>query len=117
MVQPQNHRTWALEHTRESVCYACLKVALGRCQPEIMNSDQGSHFTDADYLELLSAHDVKVSMDGKGRVRDNSRTERFFRSLKYEEIYLNEYENHRVFLRAITTYLRFYHTECSHQAF
>lgn len=53
----------------------CLKRALGRCQPEIMNSDQGSHFTNADYLELLTMHEVKVSMDGKGRARDNSRTE------------------------------------------
>jgi len=59
---------------------------------------------------------VNVSMDGKGRARDNSRTERFFRSLKYELIYLNEYENPRALRRAITAYLRFYHTERPHQA-
>lgn len=94
----------------------CLKRALGRCQPEIMNSDQGSHFTNPDYLEWLEKHNVNVSMDGKGRARDNSRTERFFRSLKYEEIYLNEYENPRALRRAITAYLRFYHTERPHQA-
>ena len=68
-----------------------------------------------DYLDLLTTHDVKVSMDGKGRARDNSRTEHFFRSLKYEEIHLNEYENPRVLRRAITAYLRFYHTERPHQ--
>ncbi|MDE8565787.1 IS3 family transposase [Anoxybacillus rupiensis] len=94
----------------------CLKRALGRCQPEIMNSDQGSHFTNQDYLDLLIKHNVNVSMDGKGRARDNSRTERFFRSLKYEEIYLNEYENPRALRKAITAYLRFYHTERPHQA-
>ncbi len=94
----------------------CLKRALGRRQPEIINSDQGSHFTNEDYLELMSTHGVNVSMDGKGRARDNSRTERFFRSLKYEEIYLNEYENPRALRRAITAYLRFYHTERPHQA-
>lgn len=94
----------------------CLERALGRCQPEIMNSDQGSHFTNPDYLDLLAEHQVKVSMDGKGRARDNSRTERFFRSLKYEEIYLNEYENPRALRRAITAYLRFYHTQRPHQS-
>lgn len=56
----------------------CLKRALGHCQPEIINSDQGSHFTNADYLDLLATHKVKVSMDGKGRERDYSRTECFF---------------------------------------
>ncbi|WP_217634752.1 IS3 family transposase [Paenibacillus naphthalenovorans] len=94
----------------------CLKRALGRCQPEIINSDQGSHFTNPDYLDLLVKHQVKVSMDGKGRARDNSRTERFFRSLKYEEIYLNEYEDPRALRKAITAYLRFYHTQRPHQS-
>lgn len=94
----------------------CLKRALERCQPEIINSDQDSHFTNPDYLDLLSEHHVNVSMDGKGRARDNSRTERFFRSLKYELIYLNEYENPRALRRAITVDLRFYHTEHPHQA-
>ncbi|WP_339186043.1 IS3 family transposase [Brevibacillus sp. FSL K6-6036] len=94
----------------------CLKRALGRCQPEIINSDQGSHFTNPNYLDLLVKHQVKVSMDGKGRARDNSRTERFFRSLKYEEIYLNEYEDPRALRKAITAYLRFYHTQRPHQS-
>src|SRR5690606_36187497 len=70
----------------------CLRRAFSRCKPEIMNSDQGSHFTNSDYLELLEKQGIKVSMDGKGRATDNSRTERFFRSLKYECIYINEFE-------------------------
>ena len=47
------------------------------CKPEIMNSDQGSHFTNSTYLELLKKEGIKISMDGKGRGTDNSRTERF----------------------------------------
>jgi len=52
----------------------CLKRAFSRCKPEIMNSDQGFHFTNSDYLELLEKEGIKVSMDGKGRATDNSRT-------------------------------------------
>lgn len=53
----------------------CIKRAFSHCKPEIMNSDQGSHFTNSDYLELLEKAEVKVSMDGKGRATDNSRTD------------------------------------------
>jgi putative transposase len=60
-----------------------------------MNSDQGSHFTNTAYLDLLAQEGVNVSMDGKGQATDNSRTERYFRSLKYECIYLNEFEDPR----------------------
>ena len=59
---------------------------------EIINSDQGSDFISAAYLNLLREHGVKVSMDGKGRCRDNIRTERFFRSLKHEDVYIKEYD-------------------------
>ncbi len=86
----------------------CLKRAFSRCRPEIMNSDQGSHFTNATYLELLGQEGVKVSMDGKGRATDNSRTERYFRSLKYECIYLNEFENPRALRKGIASYVQFY---------
>nr|WP_217283074.1 IS3 family transposase [Paenibacillus frigoriresistens] len=94
----------------------CLRRALGRCKPEIMNSHQGSHFTNADYLELLEKEGVKVSMDGKGRATDNSRTERYFRSLKYECIYLNEYEDPRALRKGIACYVQFYNQERPHQS-
>lgn len=94
----------------------CLRRALSHCQPEIINSDQGSHFTNADYLRLLEEHQIKVSMDGKGRATDNSRTERFFRSLKYEKIYLNEYTDPRSLRKGIRSYMVFYHTERPHQS-
>ncbi|MGG1601142.1 IS3 family transposase [Paenibacillus naphthalenovorans] len=94
----------------------CLKRAFSRCKPEIMNSDQGSHFTNAEYLELLEKEGVKVSMDGKGRATDNSRTERYFRSLKYECIFLNEYEDPRALRKGIVRYVQFYNQERPHQS-
>lgn len=94
----------------------CLKRAFSRCKPEIMNSDQGSHFTNSDYLELLEKQGIKVSMDGKGRATDNSRTERFFRSLKYECIYINEFENPRALRQGIARYVQFYNEERPHQS-
>ncbi|MCY9511153.1 IS3 family transposase, partial [Paenibacillus larvae] len=100
----------------KSFVLKCLKRAFSRCKPEIMNSDQGSHFTNADYLELLEKEGIKVSMDGKGRARDNSRTERYFRSLKYECIYLNEFEDPRALRKGITRYVQFYNQERPHQS-
>lgn len=94
----------------------CLKRALHRCKPDIINSDQGSHFTNADYLALLTEHEVQISMDGKGRATDNSRTERFFRALKYECVYLNEFESPRELRKGISKYIQFYNTDRPHQA-
>ncbi|EGL81482.1 Integrase catalytic region [Caldalkalibacillus thermarum TA2.A1] len=96
--------------------FECLKRAFRYRKPVIINSDQGIHFTNAEYLELMKEHDVKVSMDGKGRATDNSRTERFFRALKYECIYINEFENPRELRQGIRGYVRFYNTERPHQA-
>jgi putative transposase len=94
----------------------CLKRAFALQKPEIMNSDQGSHFTNGDYIELLTEQGVKISMDGKGQATDNSRTERFFRSLKYECIYLNEFESPRELRVALKKYMHFYNHERPHQA-
>ncbi|WP_026010962.1 integrase core domain-containing protein [Paenibacillus sp. OSY-SE] len=91
----------------------CLKRAFRRCKPEITNSDQGSHFTNASYLELLEKENVKIFMGGKGRATDNSRTERYFRSLKYECIFLNEFETPRDLRRGITDYVKFYNSKTS----
>jgi putative transposase len=76
----------------KSFVFACLKRALAKRTPQIINSDQGGHFTNPDYLRLLEQHQVKISMDGKGQCLDNARTERFFRTLKYDRIYIHEYE-------------------------
>jgi putative transposase len=108
---------YELSNTLEkSFVLRCLKRAFSRCKPEIMNSDQGSRFTNADYLELLEKAEVKVSMDGKGRATDNSRTERYFRSLKYECIFLNEFEDPRALRKGIARYVQFYNEERPHKS-
>ena len=70
----------------------CLKRAFRQRKPELINSDQVSQFTKHDYIDLLQTQGIKISMNGKGRALDNIFVERFFRTLKYESIYLNEYE-------------------------
>lgn len=86
----------------------CLKRVLSCQKPEIINSDQGSHFTNPDYLKLLGEAGVRVSMDGKGQALDNIRTERFFRTLKYDLIYINEFETTRELRKALNQYIQEY---------
>lgn len=94
----------------------CLRRALCDRKPEIINSDQGSHFTNLSYLDLMESRDIKVSMDGKGQALDNIRTERFFRSLKYEEVYINEYITPKEMIAAVNTYIHNYNTVRPHAA-
>jgi len=96
--------------------FHCLQRAFAKNKPEIINSDQGSQFTNADYLTLIAANGIRVSMDGKGRARDNARTERFFRSLKYERIFLNEYDSPQHLRRSINEYVNYYNTVRPHQS-
>ena len=65
-----------------------MQRALGQTVPQICNSDQGSHFTSPQYTQLLLSHDVRISMDSKGRALDNIFTERLWRTIKYEEVYV-----------------------------
>ena len=88
--------------------------ALLQAKPEIWNSDQGSHFTSPKYLEHLQRTEVMISMDG--RARDNIFTERLWRTLKYEEVYLHEYTNPKEAYHQLANYIRFYNFERPHQA-
>jgi putative transposase len=92
----------------------CLKRALSCHKPEIINSDQGGHFTNPDYLKLLDEAEVRVSMDGRGQALDNIRTERFFRTLKYDLIYINEFETPRDLRKALNQYIQEYNTYRPH---
>ena len=94
----------------------CLKRALSSRKPEIINSDQGCHFTNADYITLLKSHAVKISMDGKGRATDNARTERFFRTMKYDCIYINEFDSPNEIRKAIDSYVHIYNYQRPSQA-
>lgn len=109
--------SWELEQSLElDFVLRCVRQALQQAQPSIMNSDQGSHFTSPAYADLLLTAQVRISMDGKGRATDNIFTERLWRSLKYEEVYLNEYGSPRQAREGIQRYLSFYNTERPHQA-
>ena len=98
-------------------CVEALEEALARFgAPEIFNTDQGSQFTDEDFIEPLQAKGVRVSMDGKGRWIDNVFVERLWRSVKYEDIYLHAYETPREVKAALTRYFSFYNASRPHQS-
>jgi len=92
----------------------CLRRALCQRKPEVINSDQGSHFTCKAYLDLLESCQVKISMDGKGQALDNARTERFFRSLKYDDIYIKEYTTPKEMIAGVNKYIHDYNTVRPH---
>ena len=97
---------WELSLTLEKTfVLKCLRRALSECKPEIINSDQGGHFTNRDYIALLNESNVRISMDGKGQCLDNARTERFFRTLKYDRVYINEYETPREIRLMLNQYI------------
>lgn len=95
---------------------ALLQAAFAQVTPEILNSDQGSQFTCAPYIELLRAHTIAVSMDGRGRALDNVFTERLWRSVKYEEVFLHDYAAPREAHSGLARYLEFYNHVRPHQA-
>ena len=109
--------SWSLSLTMEiDFCLEALKSALRRGQPEIFNSDQGSQFTSEKFTGALEAKKIAVSMDGRGRCMDNIFIERLWRSLKYEEVYLKDYESVAEARAGIERYFRFYNHERLHQS-
>jgi putative transposase len=108
---------WELDLTMElDFVLAADDRALIQATPQIWNSDQGSHFTSPRYRERLLARDIQISMDGKGRALDNVFTERLWRSVKYEEVYLADYDSPRAARRGLGHYFDFYNNERRHQA-
>ncbi len=109
--------SWALDDTLElPFVLDAAGRALATATPQIWNSDQGSQFTSPQWTTRLAAAGVQISMDGKGRAYDNIFTERFWRSLKYEEVYLADYGSPRDARHGIARYLQFYNTQRPHQA-
>lgn len=84
-------------------------------KPEIFNTDQGSQYTSRSHTQLLAEQGIKISMDGKGRATDNIAIERFWRSAKYENIYLNEYKSVKALKTGISAYINFYNHRRFHQ--
>ncbi len=102
----------------ESFCVSALERALRLYpKPEIFNTDQGSQFTGNAFTGVLKDHEIQISMDGKGRCMDNIFIERLWRSVKYEEIYLNDYATTDALRKALRNYFHFYNTERPHQTF
>ena len=91
----------------------CIRV---HGAPEIVNSDQGSQYTTKDWHDLLTSYGIQVSMDGRGRCKDNIWIERFWRSIKQEYIYLNPAENVSELRSGIADYVKFYDYERPHQS-
>jgi putative transposase len=83
-------------------------------KPEIFNSDQGSQYTAKEHVDILKKHDIKISMDGKGRSIDNICIERFWRTIKYEEIYLNDYKSMSELRFSIKNYINKYNSKWLH---
>jgi putative transposase len=110
--------SWRLSNTLDaSFCTDALDEALGQYgTPEIFNTDQGSQFTGDDFIQRLERVGVQISMDGKGRWRDNVFVERLWRSLKYEEVYLHAYDGVPEARRGIGDYFFFFNDERPHQA-
>ena len=109
--------SWQLDQTLEMpFVLSTVEDALAQAIPSICNSDQGSHFTSPQYLALLQAANVQISMDGRGRALDNIFTERLWRTIKYEEVYLHDYLSPREARQALTRYFTFYNHKRLHQA-
>jgi len=107
---------WELSDTLEvGFCCEALKDALTVGIPDIHNSDKGSHFTAKEYLDILQAHPIRISMDSRGRAFDNIFTERLWRTVKYEDVYLKEYQTPREARQSLTEYFQFYNYERRHQ--
>lgn len=108
---------WSLSNTLDTQsCVDALTQALIIGQPEILNSDQGCQFTSGLWIDTVKQAGIQVSMTGRGRCLDNVYIERFWRSLKQEEFYLNEYVDVPALKQAIQHYIEFYNNRRYHQA-
>lgn len=108
---------WELSPTLEiDFCLRAQAKALIIATPEISNSDQGSHFTSEQFLNPFKERNVQISMDGRGRCLDNIFTERLWRTVKYEDVYLHDYETMKDVRTGLHTYFTFYNTNRIHQS-
>ena len=110
--------SWAISNTMSADwCKSTLEEAINKYgKPEIVNTDQGSQYTSEIYINFLKENEIQISMDGKGRALDNIFIERFWRSLKYENLYLYAYENGLELYKGINKYFNFYNYERRHQS-
>ena len=110
--------SWKLSNTMDvSLTTSVLNEALSLYpKPEIFNTDQGSQYTAQAHVDILKSYDIQISMDGKGRATDNICIERFWRSIKYEEIYLNDYKSMNELRYSIDNYMKKYNSKRLHSS-
>ena len=109
---------WSLSPSMESdFCVNTMNIAIEKYgAPEISNTDQGSQFTGDDFIGVLTQSEIKISMDGRGRCMDNIFTERLWRSVKYEDVYIKSYENIEDARINLDAYFKFYNSERPHSS-
>ena len=108
---------WRLSDNMElTFCLEALGEALGVATPDISNTDQGSHFTAKAFLAMLTAKDIRISMDGRGRCMDNIFTERLWRTVKYENVFLKSYQDFDEANAGLAEYFGFYNHKRRHQS-
>jgi len=110
--------SWRISNTMDAeFCVAALEEAIAIWGvPAIFNTDQGSQFTSEAFVGVLEAHGIRISMDGRNRALDNIFVERFWRSLKYEDIYLKDYQTMEELKQGLKRYFGFYNSERFHQS-
>ena len=109
--------SWNMSNSLQSeFCILAMEEAFQQSIPEIVNTDQGVQFTSKDFIDLLKENEIKISMDSKGRALDNIFVERLWRSVKYEEVYLNDYQRVRDAGKSLKYYFNFYNNERPHQS-
>jgi len=109
--------SWRISNTLESdFCIKALEDALKIGKPKIFNTDQGTQFTSKKFIQMLKDHNILISMTGKGRCMDNIFVERFWRTLKYEEVYLKNYSNPKESAESIADYIELYNKERLHSS-
>lgn len=108
---------WELSNTLDAgFCVSTLERALRRSRPEIFNTDQGCQFTCNDFISPLEAAGIRISMDGRGRALDNIFSERLWRTVKYEEVYLKDYASGSDAFDGLKAYFEFYNCVRLHQS-
>ena len=109
--------SWEISTTLDKeFCIKALNKALESGKPEIFNTDQGVQFTSLEFTGRLEDAGIQISMDGRGRALDNVFVERLWRSVKYEEVYLKDYQDVRIAKDGLRNYFRFYNAERPHQS-
>lgn len=111
--------SWEISVTMDDgFCVSSLERAIRMYgTPGIFNTDQGSQYTGTTFINVLKSNAVQISMDGKGRAMDNIMIERLWRTLKYEEVYIKDYETVEDLVSALRSYFDFYNNERPHSTF